>query len=285
MTSPGRMPLLRLAGTARLKKIARNALRALLSKLDDQEDDHLDKLAAERMQMLMLAEQMAGVGTWSWDVETDETIWSDEVYRIHGFEPGAAPPDLQGVLDCYHPKDAEALSEYVRLAVLEGRDYAINARIYQQPDGSERYVVARGSCVRDSDGTVIKLIGTFQDVTEHGKSEQFIRGLTDHLPGMVAYWDRELRCRFANAAYADWFGRSPESMLAVTLPELLGPELFAQNEPYVRAALNGEKQVFARTLVKPNGEIGHTWAHYIPDLDADGRACGMHVSKRRHRSR
>uniref|UniRef100_C6E6W3 histidine kinase n=1 Tax=Geobacter sp. (strain M21) TaxID=443144 RepID=C6E6W3_GEOSM len=111
-----------------------------------------------------------------------------------------------------------------------------------------------------------------EDITERkliedalSANERFLRMLTDQLPGMVGYWDSELRCTFANKAYQEWFGKSPAQMNGITLPELLGEELFAQNEPYVRRALAGEPQRFERTLVKPGVEKKYTWAHYIPD--------------------
>ena len=79
--------------------------------------------------------------------------------------------------------------------------------------------------------------------------ERFVRLVTDALPGMVGYWDSGLRCRYANRAYREWFGREPESLYGETMQSLLGPALFAKNEPYVRAVLRGEPQRFERTLV------------------------------------
>ena len=264
------------AEASHLQAIARSVMQALMLRLDSRERERIAILGDQQNKLLKLAEDMAGVGTWSWDVATDRTTWSDQVYRIHGYEPGVEPPALQGVLERYHPDDAKTLADHVQRAVAEGRDYALEARIYR-PDGSERHVVARGACQQGPDGSVTAIVGTFQDITEHVTAERFIRTLTDNLPGMVGYWNAEMRCRFANAAYGEWFGQSPESMLTMTLPELLGPELFAKNEPHIRAALNGESQSFHRTLVKPTGEVGHTWAHYIPDIDASGRTQGMYV--------
>jgi len=100
-------------------------------------------------------------------------------------------------------------------------------------------------------------------------SERFMKTLTDNIPGMVAYWTRDLRCGFANAAYFEWFGKTPEQMRGIRIQDLMGDELFRMNEPFVSAVLRGEPQRFERTLTKADGSVGYTWAHYIPDLDGD----------------
>lgn len=100
-------------------------------------------------------------------------------------------------------------------------------------------------------------------------SERFMKAVTDNIPGMVAYWTSELRCGFANQAYFDWFGKTPEQMLGIRIQDLLGEVLFHKNEPYIQAVLRGERQCFERTLTKVDGTIGYTWAQYIPNIDAD----------------
>ena len=107
-------------------------------------------------------------------------------------------------------------------------------------------------------------------------SERFIRMVTDNIPAMVAYWDQGLRCEYANNAYLEWFGKSKEQMLGITLQELLGDALFSKNEPYVLAALRGEPQIFERTLIKVDGSTSYTLARYIPDVEA-GRVKGFFV--------
>lgn len=108
--------------------------------------------------------------------------------------------------------------------------------------------------------------------------EHFIKSVTDAIPGMVAYWDSSLLCRFANKRYLEWFGRLPEELIGlVTLNELLGEKIFALNEPYILGALAGVAQRFERTLTKEDGTISYTWANYIPDVDTHGAVVGFFV--------
>jgi PAS domain S-box-containing protein len=107
-----------------------------------------------------------------------------------------------------------------------------------------------------------------------------MRRLVDHLPSMLAYWDRDLRCRFANQAYERWFGVNPDGLVGTSIRDLLGPELFALNEPYILAALRGEEQVFERVVPGPGGVRRHSLATYVPDI-VNGEVMGFmaHVTE------
>lgn len=104
----------------------------------------------------------------------------------------------------------------------------------------------------------------------------FLGKITNAMPGMVGYWDRDLHCQFANDMYLHWFGKSPQQLLGTSMRALLGDQLFALNEPYIRGALEGAPQEFQRTLVKADGTVGHTLAHYVPDV-RDGKVQGFFV--------
>ena len=109
------------------------------------------------------------------------------------------------------------------------------------------------------------------------ESQRMILAVIDANPGLAAYWDADLRCRFANRNYQEWFGKAPQDMIGMRLQDLLGVELFALNEAYLRRALAGEPQEFERTLTKTSGEIRHSWISYIPDHDAEGNVHGIFV--------
>jgi PAS domain S-box-containing protein len=78
-------------------------------------------------------------------------------------------------------------------------------------------------------------------------SEELLSTLLSHLDAMVAYWDNDQTCVFANAAYSEWFGKDPSKIVGTTLRNLLGP-LYQQNLPYIKAAYAGQKQVFERAI-------------------------------------
>lgn len=103
-----------------------------------------------------------------------------------------------------------------------------------------------------------------------------LKVLLDELPAMVAYWDDELRNQYANQAYVEWFGLTPQDMLGKHIREVIGEQLFALNHQYIQGALDGVEQRFDRSIVDVSGEKRHTQAHYLPD-QVDGKVVGFFV--------
>lgn len=106
--------------------------------------------------------------------------------------------------------------------------------------------------------------------------DELLTVLGDTLPTMVGYWNRELRNEYSTRAYLEYFGWEPDQIVGVHLRELLGEELYQRNLPYVRLALDGQRQDFDRTLIDQNGRARHMQASYIPDVK-DGNVRGFVV--------
>jgi PAS domain S-box-containing protein len=109
----------------------------------------------------------------------------------------------------------------------------------------------------------------------HPRAGEVALNAVDHISAMVAYWDKDQRCVFSNDAYREWFGRTPEQMLGMTMKELLG-ELYGKNHPYILGALRGERQVFERRIPLPTGGFRDSIATYTPDI-VDGVTLGFWV--------
>jgi PAS domain S-box-containing protein len=104
--------------------------------------------------------------------------------------------------------------------------------------------------------------------------ESFAGAIIKAIPGLIGYWGRDLRCRFANDAYKEWFGARPEPIIGTTLQDLLGARAFALNEPYIHGVLTGKAQHFERVHSVPDGRVIHALANYIPDV-VDGQVVGF----------
>ena len=108
--------------------------------------------------------------------------------------------------------------------------------------------------------------------------EHFLRTVTNAVPGLVGYWDRELRCRFANIGYLEWFARPQEEVIGAELKDLMDAQTLRFSQPYIDGALQGQPQRFERSqpTVDGSGQT-HALVNYIPDVGADGVVVGFFV--------
>lgn len=116
-----------------------------------------------RDQLLAEVERIAGLGGFVW-TPGEDPMWSDEFYRILGYEPGAVRPGLEAFLEAAHPEDVERLRAAWAQA-LDGTLPDIECRIIHQVTGETRYVRGSGR-VHHEDGRVARIVGAVQDITE-----------------------------------------------------------------------------------------------------------------------
>ncbi len=119
--------------------------------------------------------------------------------------------------------------------------------------------------------------GTDEPSRPFAGSSRSLETVLDALPSMVAYWDRNLSCCYANRAYLRRFARAPDAVIGPGLRDLPGTDVFALNEHHMAAALRGEPQAFDCELTKADGSVEYTRANYMPDLGADGEIAGFIV--------
>jgi diguanylate cyclase (GGDEF)-like protein/PAS domain S-box-containing protein len=103
-----------------------------------------------------------------------------------------------------------------------------------------------------------------------------LRQLINHLPGIVGYWDRNLRNVIANDAYLNYFAMTPQQVHGRHIREVLGETVYALNLPYIMGALAGREQLFERELIGLGGVRRRTLLSYIPDI-VDGEVQGFYI--------
>ncbi|MCR5867072.1 PAS domain-containing protein [Aquincola sp. J276] len=115
------------------------------------------------------------------------------------------------------------------------------------------------------------------NITELVEAKRFTRLVADSIPGVIGYWGPDLRCRFANRAYADWFGKGPEEVIGMRAQELVSAESWRVAEPHIQAALRGERVEYQRQITRADGRTVDALLSYIPHW-VEGRAHGFFVA-------
>ncbi|HEV8113099.1 MAG TPA: CHASE domain-containing protein [Planctomycetota bacterium] len=120
---------------------------------------------------LAAAQQIAHLGSWELDLASRNFLCSDELCRIQGLAPDAAPVDYEAFLSRIHPEDREIFTTAIDYAVRNHRPFSHHHRIVR-PDDEVRTLQARGDVILDADGKPIRIQGTGQDVTDLKRAER-----------------------------------------------------------------------------------------------------------------
>ncbi len=140
------------------------------SKLNEIELQKTIEEAEDIKERFEYATSIGKVGTWDWNLITDELIWSSETYRILGHKPFSIQPSYGLFLDIVHPEDRDYLNRNVEEAWNEKKPYSVDCRIVL---GNEiRMCNATGRVEYDQDDTPVRMVGTFQDVTDRKNIEK-----------------------------------------------------------------------------------------------------------------
>lgn len=131
---------------------------------------HAELALAEQRSRLLEAQQLARLGNWDADLVTGALRWSEEIYRIFGYQPGSFTPSIEAFHRAVHPEDLALVRESERQAATTGRHDVVHRIV--RPDGEIRYVRELAETVQNADAVVVRMVGTVQDVTELKQAEQ-----------------------------------------------------------------------------------------------------------------
>jgi PAS domain S-box-containing protein len=153
---------------------------------DISERRRADDLIRRNEKMLAEAQQIAGLGSWHWDVATNAVTWSRELYNIYGLNPETFAATFEGFLARVHPDDRPRVQATIERALTDPRPFYFDHRIVR-PDGLVRTLHARGEVTLDGQGRVTALSGTGQDVTERKMIEEELRASREQMRQLSGY--------------------------------------------------------------------------------------------------
>lgn len=141
---------------------------------------------------LAQAQRLARLGHWEYYVHDQRSVWSDELYRILGYEPGAVKPGPDIILLHTHPDDRESMRDTLEAAFVRGEGFTTDVRFYTA-EGELRWGHARGEVFPDDDGQPLYVVGTGQDITEQKLHQLKLEETGECLEQRIADSTRELR--------------------------------------------------------------------------------------------
>src|SRR5690349_10197298 len=164
------------------------------------------------------AQQLANMGDYDWHIPTDTNRWSDQLYRIYGYEPQSFNATYERFLSNIHPEDRERIQGIHQQAYATGEPYQMIERIVR-PDGEVRYLSSNGEVIMDGSGTPVRMRGTCVDVTERVLAEQErervserFQGLVEAAPDAILVLDAEGRIIQVNQRTTSLLGGDPTGL-------------------------------------------------------------------------
>jgi PAS domain S-box-containing protein len=143
---------------------------------DITESKQMEIALKENEARLLESQRTAHLGSWDWNVKTNELYWSEEIYRIFGLSRDVRL-SVEAFLNTVHPDDLKFVQKSIDGA-LHGKPYDIDMRIIR-PDGQERIVNAKGVVSFDGENNPIRMNGTLQDITERKHGEESLKLFRD----------------------------------------------------------------------------------------------------------
>jgi PAS domain S-box-containing protein len=229
--------------------------------------------------------EAGAIGTWAWDVPNDRFFGDSSLARIFGVPPEAVTGGpLSAMVDAIHPDDRARVAELVDDALRIGTHYEADYRVIR-PDGSVRWVTARGRVERGRDGAPLRFPGVVMDITDRKQAEAELQRVTadsDRMrrlyetvlsatPDFVYVFSLDHRVLYANESLIRMWGKGREGAIGKTFLEI-------GYEPWHATMHDREIDQVRATKEPIRGEVPFTGTNgrriydyiFVPVIGADG---------------
>lgn len=233
--------------------------------IDDQK--RIQEELRQSQERLSLALRSAQAGMWQWFTADNRTLWSDENFRLLGYEPGCVPSTYENWINAVHPDDRAMAQQTVNQAMETQNPLYCEYRVCL-PDGSERWLADLGQLTYDAEGKPDGMIGIQIDITQRKQAEIALQqsqdrlGLAMEAAGMGSWdWDIQTGQVYWSPNLERLFGMAPGSFDGryETVMEMIYPD----DRPWVQQAIHraiDEHQSYniEFRFIQPDGTI--RWA-------------------------
>lgn len=175
-------------------------------------------------QMLISAQQISKIGSWEFDLETNNLEWSEELYKIFGINSTVKSNDLYRVyLSKMYKDDIKILDKNLKTAINEGKEYSIIHRI-KFAHNQVKWIFGSAVPSKDAAGKVVKLMGFAQDITDRKNTEQELNQFFRLSNDLLCLANNEGYFLKLSLGWKKVLGYSQNEMTAVPFIEFVHPE-------------------------------------------------------------
>lgn len=196
-----------------------------------------DKLRQQQM-LLQESQALSHLGSFEWDIRSNRLTWSDELYRIYGYQPGEIDITVEKFVSHLHPEDRRKVEGAIHAACSGAAGFQTEERILRS-NGEERVLKSTGKVITDESGAAVRIIGACQDITEQKlaaaeleSSQKLVTAMAQASPLTIYVFDMvERRILYSNFQLVRDMGYTMEEFQRFTLGEmsrLIHPEDFAR---------------------------------------------------------
>lgn len=181
----------------------------ILKNVTDQKRIENDLL--RKNQVLNASEKITMTGNWQWDTVINKVQWSSNLFNIFEVDPNEEL-SFETYFSFVHPEDKEMVSTSFEKSITDKKFYDLLHRI-KSTSGKAKTIQLLGEVITDSEGAVIEIIGTCQDVTEQRMAEIKFKGLLESAPDAMVIVNDHGNIQLINRQAEKLFGYSSEELL------------------------------------------------------------------------
>jgi PAS domain S-box-containing protein len=247
-------------------------------------NDALQAESRERMQIedrlrrsegyLAEAQRLTHTGSFGWRVPSGEIHWSDETYRIFGWDP-QTKPTMEVILRKTHPDDVVFVKETVRRVSQEQKDLDFEHRLLMQ-DGSVKHIKVVAHAVRDKSGEV-EFVGAVMDITSAKETEDRTRLIIDTVPAQLWTETPEGVVDYVSRRWIDYTGMTLQEAVGSGWNRMVHPDdLEGVLTKWRRLVAEGKPREIESRLRRYDGEYRWFLSRCYPLVDRSGHIQGWY---------
>jgi diguanylate cyclase len=245
-----------------------------------------EQVLRQKQELLDAVLETVDVGVVACDADGHLTLFNRAARAFHGLdaENGLSLADWPAHYDLYGEDGLTPLApEQVPLVrALRGERVHDAGMTIQAPGAAPRRLLASGRALHGPGGEPLGAVVALKDVTELfasrarlAESGEWLRTIADNVPALIAYVDTDLRYRFANERYREWFGVKSQDMIGRTVQESMGEAFYAPRRAALERCLAGHASHLEIEEVR-RGRTRVVSSTYLPHL-RDGIVQGIYV--------